>query len=159
MRSVRWLVSLSVLGGMLVIMGGLASAQTCSVTVTPVSFGMYNVFSTTPLWSTGTVTYNCTNQTRVADSITIWMSKGNGTSNNPRQMTGAIYPLNYYLCQDANCNKLWGDKGFPSDSGPITIPAGTVNQSVSLPIYGKIPEGQDVPTGTYTDTILVEIDF
>jgi spore coat protein U-like protein len=158
MRGVRWLVSLSVLGAMVVISGRSASAQTCTVTVTPVSFGLYNVFSTTALTSTGTVTYSCTNQTYGADTITIWMSKGLGTTNNPRQMSGGIHSLNYYLCQDVACSKLWGDMGFPYDSGPITIPART-NLAASLPIYGKIPAGQDVPTGSYTDTILVEIDF
>jgi spore coat protein U-like protein len=65
--------------------------------------------------------------------------------------------LNYYLCQDANCSKLWGDKMYPSDSGPINVPAGNV--TVALPIYGVIPAGQDVPAGTYTDTILIEVDF
>ena len=159
MRGVRWLVSLSVLGAMVVISGRSASAQTCTVTVTPVSFGLYNVFSTTALTSTGTVTYNCTNRTGAADTITIWMSKGLGTTNNPRQMSGGINSLSYYLCQDANCNKLWGDKGYPYDSGPITIPAGSVNLTASLPIYGKITAGQDVPTGAYTDIILVEVDY
>jgi spore coat protein U-like protein len=158
MRGARWLVSLSVLGAALVFSGRSASAQTCTITVTPVSFGLYNVFATTALTSTGTVTYNCTNPTNGADTITIWMSKGLGTTNNPRQMVSGTNRLNYYLCQDANCGKLWGDKGFPYDSGPITIPART-NLTASLPIYGRIPAGQDVSTGAYTDTMLVEVDF
>jgi spore coat protein U-like protein len=72
-------------------------------------------------------------------------------------MAGAIDRLNYYLCQDANCNTLWGDKAYPSDSGPITTRPG--NTTVSLPIYGVIPAGQDVSAGIYTDTVLVEVDF
>ena len=159
MRGARWLISLSVLGALLLVGGRSASAQTCTITTTTVPFGLYDVFSSAPLNSTGSVTYTCSNPTRVADTITIWMSKGNGTTNNPRQMTGAIDRLNYYLCQDANCTKLWGDKSYPSDSEPITIPAGTVNLSVSLPIYGMIPAGQDVSAGIYTDTVLVEVDF
>ena len=154
MRGVRWLVSLAVLGAMLAIGGRSASAQTCTLTVTPVAFGIYNVFSTTSLASTGTVTCQCT--PRTAMSITVWMSKGNGTTNNPRQMASGANQLGYYLCQDASCNKLWGDKQYPSDSGPITPPnSGTV----SLPIYGTIPAGQDVPVGAYSDTVLVEVDF
>jgi spore coat protein U-like protein len=152
------LVLLSVLGAALVFSSRSASAQTCTITVTPVSFGLYNVFSTTSLSSTGTVTYNCTNQTYAADTITIWISKGNGTTNNPRQMFSGINSLNYYLCQDVACSKLWGDKGYPYDSGPIIIPART-NVTASLPIYGTITAGQDLPTGVYTDTILVEVDF
>jgi len=157
MRGIRWWVSLFVVGAGLVVGGRSAWAQApnCTITASTLSFGVYDVFSSAPLYSTGSVTYHCTGR---ADTITIWMSKGNGTTNNPRQMLGGTDRLNYYLCQDANCGKLWGDKGFPYDSGPITIPART-NLAASLPIYGKIPAGQDVPTGSYTDTILVEIDF
>jgi len=156
MRGVRWLVSLSVLGAILTVGGSSAWAQTtktCTITVTPVSFGIYNVFSTLPLYSTGSVTYNCGAQ---VTSITIWMSKGLGATNNPRQMVSGANYLNYYLCQDANCNTLWGDQAYPTDYGPV---APITKQNVTLTIYGKIPAGQDVPTGTYTDTILVEIDF
>ena len=159
MRGIRWWVSLFVVGAGLVVGGRSAWAQApnCTITVTPVSFGLYNVFSTTALTSTGSVTYNCTNRTGAADTITIWMSKGMGSTNNPRQMFSGINSLSYYLCQDANCNKLWGDQAYPSDSGPINTRAG--NTTVSLPIYGVIPAGQDVSAGTYTDTILMEVDF
>ena len=153
MRGVRWLVSLSALGAALVIGGRLASAQNCTITVTPVSFGVYDVFSTTPLSTTGSVTYLCTGNVR---TITIWMSKGSGTTNNPRQMVGGTNRLSYYLCQDAACNTLWGDMAYPTDYGPVTP---ILRTNVTLPVYGRIPAGQDVPTGTYTDTVLVEIDY
>jgi spore coat protein U-like protein len=154
MRGVRWLVLPAVLGAMLVMGEGSASAQTCTLAVTPVAFGIYNVFSTTSLSSTGSVTCQCT--PRTAMSITVWISKGSGTTNNPRQMASGANQLNYYLCQDASCNKLWGDKQYPSDSGPITPP---LSGTVSLAIYGVITAGQDVPVGTYADTALVEVDF
>jgi len=150
------LVSLSVLGAALVFGGRSASAQanqTCTIMVTSVPFGLYDVFSTGPLTTTGGVTYNCGAK---VDTITIWMSKGLGTTNNPRQMVSGANYLNYYLCQDANCSTLWGDQSYPTDYGPV---APITKQNVTLTIYGKIPAGQDVPTGTYTDTILVEIDF
>lgn len=157
MRGIRWLVSLSVLGAALIGGGRSASAQanqTCTITVTPVSFGIYNVFSTLPLTSTGSVTYYCGKK---VSTITIWMSKGTyGTTNNPRQMASGTNRLNYYLCQDANCNTLWGDQAYPTDYGPLTP---TTGQNVTLNVYGRIPVGQDVPAGTYTDTILVEIDY
>jgi spore coat protein U-like protein len=154
MRGVRWLVSLSVLGAVLVMGEGSVSAQTCTITVTPVNFGIYNVFSTLPLTTTGSVTYYCS---RRVTSITIWMSKGlYSTTNNPRQMASGANRLNYYLCQDANCNTLWGDQSYPTDYGPV---APITRQNVTLNVYGKILAGQDVPTGTYADSVQVEINF
>jgi len=103
-----------------------------------VSFGLYNVFSTTALTSTGTVTYSCTNQTYGADNH---HNLDEQRPRNDQQSTANVgwNPFaNYYLCQDVACSKLWGDMGFPYDSGPITIPART-NLAASLPIYGKIP--------------------
>ena len=154
MRGVRWLVSLSVLGAALVFGGRSASAQTCTITVTPVSFGVYDVFSSVSLNSTGNVIYYCDKN---VTSITVWMSKGLGTTNNPRQMVSGANRLNYYLCQDANCATLWGDAQYPSDYGPVGLNRN--NRTATLYVYGKILPGQDVPTGTYTDSILVEIDF
>ncbi len=153
MRGVRWLVSLSVLGAALVFGGRSASAQTCTITVTPVSFGVYDVFSSVSLNSTGNVIYYCDKN---VTSITVWMSKGLGTTNNPRQMVSGANRLNYYLCQDANCNTLWGDQAYPSDYGPV---APITGRNVTLPVYGRILPGQDVPTGSYADTVLVVIQF
>jgi spore coat protein U-like protein len=141
-----------VLMAMFAIGGRSASAQTCTITTTPVSFGVYDVFATTPITSTGSLTYHCIGNVA---TITIWISKGLGTTNNPRQMVNGNNRLNYYLCQDVNCTILWGDMGYPTDYGPVRPGAGLV----SLNVYGKIPAGQDVPAGTYTDTMLVEIDY
>jgi spore coat protein U-like protein len=155
MRGARCLVSLWLLNAALAICGRSAAAQTaptCTITTTPVSFGVYNVFSNTPLTSTGSLTYHCTGN---VPTITIWMSKGQGTTNNPRQMVSGTNRLNYYLCQDVSCATLWGDRGYPSDYGPVR--PGTA--WVSLNVYGSIPAGQDVPAGIYTDTMLVEIDY
>jgi spore coat protein U-like protein len=152
MRGLRWLVSLSVLSAALVVGGRSASAQNCTITLTTVPFGIYDVFSSAPLHSTGSLTYHCSGGVA---TITIWMSKGSGTTNNPRQMVGGTDRLNYYLCQDASCNTLWGDKVYPSDFGPIA----PGNGNVTLPIYGVIPAGQDVSAGIYTDTVLVVLNF
>jgi spore coat protein U-like protein len=140
----------------LVLCGRSASSQTnqtCTIAVTPVNFGSYDVFSTLPLTTTGGVAYNCGAK---VDSITIWMSKGLGATNNPRQMAAGADRLNYLLCQDANCSTLWGDQSYPSDYGPV---APITGRNVNLPVYGRILPGQDVPTGSYADTVLVVIQF
>ncbi len=153
MRSMRWLVSLGVLGGLLLLGDRSASAQTCTITTTSVAFGTYNVFSTANLASTGSVTYYCR---RNAQNITVWLNKGlYGLTNNPRQMASGTNRLNYNLFLDANHTQIWGDPN-PYRYGPSTPPNRTY---VTLTVYGLITAGQDVPAGTYADSVTVTINF
>jgi len=157
MRGARWLTSLSALGALLLVGAARRRRKHAPSRPRP-CLRLYDVFSSArSIRRERDLHLQQPNQSRGQHHD--MDEQGERTTNNPRQMTGAIDRLNYYLCQDANCTKLWGDKSYPSDSGPITIPAGTVNLSVSLPIYGMIPAGQDVSAGIYTDTVLVEVDF
>jgi spore coat protein U-like protein len=154
MRGVRWLVSLGVLTTALFLCEGSAKAQaTCTITTTSVAFGIYNVFSTSDLASTGSVTYYCR---RRAANITVWLDKGiYGLSNNPRQMASGTNRLNYNLFLDANHTQIWGNPN-PYRYGPITPPNRTY---VTLTVYALISAGQDVPAGTYSDSATVTINF
>ena len=152
MRGLRWLVSLSVLGAALVIGGRSASAQGCSITTTPVTFGVYDVFSTTALTSTGSVNYRCYGWEH---KRTVYLSRGSALSNNPRQMTRGAYRLDYNLYLDAARTQIWGDPNpySFSDTGWDWYPNET------LTIYASIPAGQDVPAGAYTDAIVATLNF
>ena len=153
MSGVRWLVSLFILGATLVIGGRSTSAQTCSITTTPVSFGIYDVFSLTDLASTGSVHYQCT--WLVLRQRTVYLSKGSAPSNNPRQMVSGANRLNYNLYLDAGHTQIWGDPNPYSFSET----GWDFFQNVTLTIYGSIPAGQDVPTGSYSDAIIATVNF
>jgi spore coat protein U domain-containing protein, fimbrial subunit CupE1/2/3/6 len=118
-----------------------------------VSFGTYNVFSTTPTDSTGSVTYSCS-ALRPSDRIMIDLSKGNSSAFNPRQMRKSGENLNYNLFTDATYTLIWGDN--TSGTTHVNIkpdPTGTVT------IYGRIPSGSDVSAGSYSDTVIATINF
>jgi spore coat protein U-like protein len=117
-----------------------------------VSFGIYDVFSATPLNSTGSLNYQCT---WIVHQRTIYLSKGSAPNNNPRQMVSGANRLNYNLYLDAARTQIWGDPNpyAFSDTGWDFFP------NVTLTIYGSIPAGQDVPTGTYTDAIVATVNF
>jgi spore coat protein U-like protein len=151
MKGVRWLVALTILGGALIVAERPALAQWCSFGTTSVSFGSYDVFGTVPLASTGSVTYRCF----FANSMTIWLGKGNAPTNNPRQMSSGTNLLYYNLYLDASHSLIWGDP-TPNhyDGGQIFWWA---PQTVT--VYGLIPSGQDVPAGAYTDTVVVTFQF
>jgi spore coat protein U-like protein len=152
MSGVRRLVSLFILGATLVMGGRSASAQTCIITTTPVAFGNYDVFSISDLASTGSINYRCT---WLVHQRTVYLSKGSAPSNNPRQMVSGANRLNYNLYLDAGHTQIWGDPNpyCFRDRGRDFTP------NTTLIIYGSIPAGQDVPTGTYTDAIIATLNF
>ena len=151
MRGVRWLVSLAVLGGALLLAERPASAQWYTFATTSVSFGSYDVFSTVPLASTGTVTYRCW----FASSMVVWLGKGNAPTNNPRQLSSGTGHLDYNLYLDAAHTLIWGDPN------PNHYDGGQVFwwQAQTVTVYGLIPAGQDATAGTYSDTVVVTFQF
>lgn len=137
------------------------SAATCSVSTTPVSFANYDVFLATPNDSTGTITVVCTwpkppPATQPPDvTISIGPSPTSGGFN-PRQMrhTSGGDLLNYNLFIDAGRSAVWGD-----GTGGTSI----VNQRVPrdkpwvTTVYGRLPAGQNVSVGLYSETLTVTI--
>jgi spore coat protein U-like protein len=154
MRGVRWLLSLSVLGAAVILGGRPALAQFggCTITATPVAFGIYDVFSPTSLASTGSVRYQCE---WIVFNRTVYLSKGSASSNSPRQIVSGSDRLNYNLYLDAAHTQIWGDPSPYSynANGLAFFP------DVTLTVYGLIFAGQDVPTGNYSDFIVATINF
>jgi spore coat protein U-like protein len=133
----------------------LARAASCSFnTVTGVSFGTYDVFAAAPTPSAGNLAYTCTG----GATVTIALSKGSAPSFVPRWLLGPpAFHLQYNLYLDAGLSTIWGDgTGVTGLYGPSS-PAD--NATVMVPIFGSIPAGQDVPVGSYSDTITATITF
>lgn len=129
----------------------------CSfVSTVGVNFGAYNVFNTVPNDSTGSITYTCTSL-RPRDRITISLSQGSAATYFPREMRKGAELLPYNLYLDAARVSVWGDgTSGTSRYGPLTPP---LDVPITVTIYGRIPAGQDVSVGSYTDTITATINF
>ena len=139
--------------GLVLFWSGRAEAGHCSISATSVSFGSYDVFASTPTDTTGTVSFTCTGN---AD-VTITLSKGGGSTFNPRTLSGGTDTLNYNLYKDAARTTIWGDgTGSTSSYTQLNVPNSTAQ---NLTIYARIPAAQDVSAGTYTDSVTVTIDF
>lgn len=154
MRRMRFFVAFAVMAGAAVFASSRADAQwggTCSISTTPISFGVYNVFSTSNLVSTGTISYTCRG---FAWTVSIYLSKGLAPSNNPRQMVSGSQRINYNLYMDAAHTQIWGDPN-PSSYNRFWV----WNDGDTLNVYGLVPAGQDVPVGTYNDWVVATINF
>lgn len=139
--------------GSLFVIAHPALGAGCTISTTGVSFGAYNVFATSPLDSTGSVTYRCTGNA----SITVTLGKGGAATYNPRRMLKGSEALNYNLYLDASRTTIWGDGtgGTQTYSNP-SVPN---NTNITVTIYGRIPASQDVSAGSYSNTITATINF
>lgn len=131
-------------------------AASCTVSVTAMSFGNYDVFATSPLSSTATIAYRCQPGIPVNPPI-LTADPGNGTFANRYMLQGSSQLL-YNLYVDPAGSAIFGNGagGTASITGVLISNARLNGDNV---IYGRIPAGQDVGPGLYTDSVVVTINF
>ncbi len=134
-------------------------AAFCDVNVSSVSFGNYDVFSTTPLTSTGYISVTCRGQDHKPVAISTSITSGGSGGFCPRKMRnagGGADSLDYNLFTDAAMTNVWGD-GTACSS---TVSASTTGNGLwNSVLYGSIPAGQDVAAGPYSDTVTVTVTW
>jgi spore coat protein U-like protein len=151
----RSLIRLAICSALLLLVPARrADAAGCSVSTTPVVFGTYNVFAASPVDTVGQVVYRCTGNN---DYVVIAITKGLSNAFSARQMGSGTERLAYNLFKDAARTQVWGDltggTGVYYDLDPPK------NRDVSVPVYGRVPAGQDVSAGSYGDTVTVVVFF
>lgn len=119
----------------------------CRVSTTGLNFGAYDVVSAASRDSTTTLTVTCDRNPPVDVSVSIGASPGS-RGFNPRQMRSAAPGtdrLNYNLYTT------------PSMS-TVGLKKINRNRIVTMTIYGRIPPGQNVSVGIYSDQVTVTIN-
>jgi len=126
--------------------------DSCSVIAAPLAFGSYA--STAAVLATSTLTINCSNST----SYTVGLDLGQGTGATvaSRKMVGPQTTdlLNYQLFSDSARSVAWGPT-----VGTNTVAGVGTGVSQSLTVYGRIPAGQLLRAGAYTDTVSVLVTY
>jgi spore coat protein U-like protein len=130
----------------------------CTITTTAVSFGTYDPIVThasDALESTGTVTTTCTNG--AAATITLGQGANADTGSTDaapvrRMISGTDY-LGYQLYSDSARTTVWGNDATTDVA--VTGTGGAVDTTV----YGSVPGGQNVPAGSYADTVVATVTF
>jgi spore coat protein U-like protein len=133
--------------------------NTCTISTAPVAFVAYDPVvanASTPLPGTGTITTTCT--TGAAPVITLGQGSnagGGSTDAAPvRQMANGASKMAYGLFQDSGHSIVWGNT-------PGTAPASIAGTGVAqnATVYGQIPAGQNLPSGSYADTVVATVTF
>jgi spore coat protein U-like protein len=132
--------------------------QGCTIETRPVSFGEYNPSDNRPVEDRGEVIYTCgtDNQHHPVRNIRIEISRGLSGSFD-RAMISLGDRLRYNLYLDSTHRTVWGDGSSGTEYYYDKNPPD--RRSVTVSVYGRIPEGQDVRAGQYVDAPVVRILF
>ena len=136
-----------------------ATCATCICTLSSLGVVFGNYLPTAASPATGQVSVTCLLSLGSSASVaySLAFSSGNGSYSNRQLSLGGSH-LAYNLYTTSAGNIVWGDgtagTGTVSDSYTLTL--ATVR---NYQIYGSIPANQNVPAGSYADTITVTISY
>jgi spore coat protein U-like protein len=133
-------------------------SATCTISSSAVAFGAYDPVSantSTALDGTGTVTVTCTS----GGSTTITLGQGSNANTGStdavplRRMNVGTAFLSYFLYSESGRTTVWGNT---AGTGVAHTGTGT---ATAITVYGRTPAGQNVPPGSYVDTVVATITF
>jgi spore coat protein U-like protein len=131
-------------------------AANCLVSASNLNFGSFD--GTADVTATSDIDVRCT----TGSPYTLKLDAGNGTFGQRLLSAGGSETLQYNLFSDAALTAVWGD-GTASTSTVSGFGNGLgVSKQITHTVYGEVPasaSNQDVPEGTYTDTITVTVEY
>jgi spore coat protein U-like protein len=122
----------------------------CAIRADSLDFGAVMGSITANIDAVGAVHATCNNNL----PYTIALSGGGNEIAGQRRMRSGMEFIAYDLYRDSGRTQRWGD-GAPD---PVLVGTGTGNEQ-SLAVYGRVPAGQAVGSGTYTDTVTATITY
>ena len=125
----------------------------CRVAITDLAFGAYDPLlshAESPLDATADLQMLCTKSAQA----NVVFDFGRNSVGPVRGMIAGSGRVNYQLFQDASRNKPWGD----GENSLHVIGMGG-REPQRFVVYGRVPPGQEVPPGPYTDIVMATVDF
>lgn len=131
----------------------------CTVSASGVAFGSYNPNSPVSTEATMNIEVSCTLMPNMMVSSNILLSTGGGNSFIMRSMGSGANRLAYNLYTSAAHSAVWGDGTGGTATVSDAFLAGVVSTVRNYSVYGRIPGGQSVAAGMYSDTITVTFNY
>jgi spore coat protein U-like protein len=136
-----------------------AISANCTISTAAVAFGAYDPVVTnaaSPLNGTGTITTTCTGGASPVITLGQGASAGGGSTDAApvRRMASGSDRMSYALYQDSGRTTVWGNT---AGTAPSAVAGTGVAQNVT--VYGQIAAGQNLPAGSYADTVVATVTF
>ncbi len=132
-------------------------SSTCSITAGTLAFGAYNPVTGTQVDGTATLSVSCTKGATATVTLGQGANAGTGSTDAVpvRRMKDAGTDfLGYSLFSDTGRSTTWGNTAGTGESYTSTSSAAS-----PLTVYGRITAAQDIPAGSYSDTVVATITF
>ena len=118
-----------------------------------IGFGVYDTITGAEVNGTGTISIACTKGTVATVALDNGANHASASGTQRAMKSGSNF-LNYDIYQDSAFGTFWG-----TATNAEVEPAAPSAAAVSFTAYGKIPSGQDIPQGSYADTVGVTVSF
>lgn len=132
-------------------------AQHCQVSVQDLDFGVYSNFTPAPTEAATRILVRCDGP----DTVPVALAIDSGQHSSgfaPRQMRHSYLQdhIGYLLFTDAAMTAIWGDGTRGSATIVSNVPPGV---QMEIPIFGRIPSGQDMSVGKFSDRVAIHVDW
>ena len=130
--------------------------SSCIVSSGTLSFGTYDPINTNvsaPLLQSGTFQIQCTNGLTATILLGQGLNPDSGSSDSApiRNMTNGASRMNYQLYTTGARSTVWDNA-----SGVSQVTTGLTQ---TMTVYGSVPAGQNVPAGSYSDTVVITVNY
>lgn len=126
----------------------------CVIATSNLAFGQYDPLAqnaTQELSASANVSMLCTRATSAA----VTLDSGRNFVGASRTLAGSSQHVSYQLFRDAGRTQEWGG----GVSGGIQFTSEGIHKPQQVTLYGRIPPGQEVISGMYTDVVTATVDF
>jgi spore coat protein U-like protein len=128
----------------------------CRMTLTALSFGNYDPLganASQELDATATLSLTCTRNS--AATIAMDLGQNPAFGGLSRRLASGDQRLDYQIYRDAARTQAWS----AGTSALRYVSTTGITSTNQLTVYGRIPPGQEVASGTYSDVVTATVDF
>jgi len=125
----------------------------CRIVTSDLAFADYDPLlghATQQLDGAARMTMVCTRGAQAA----IIIDSGRHTTGSNRALSGGTQHVSYQLYRDEGRTQVWASSG-----SALQFVSNGVARPEQVTVYGRIPPGQEVQSGVYTDVVTATVDF
>lgn len=131
----------------------------CALVTTNLVFGNYVNGSSIALDATTNMTVSCDGIAGQVITYTITINSGNSGLFTQRKLTNGANSIDYNIYLDPARTLIWGDGNAGTSILTDSYISITGMNSRNYPVYGRITGNQVIPSGNYSDSLVVTLNY